>query len=870
MKSWEVIEDLTSGSTPPMGFENVTRQFALDFGWRPSYYIDDVFTNSFSNAHLVIEHGLENAAVITFLKNTKLSELTNTEIKNLLSISYNNLIDWHIIVERSRVSILYNRSQDNYIQTRVISQDDLTALRYESFEKIVGRRPNPNIETLDDKLIERISHWRVSLPIESDQALNKENLSALFNTLFFIRAVEDTKYRNQSVKNRGILIDIVSREIYSGKESKISDVFRLVFKELSLDRIPAYIYDNERILNLNDISLRTFRNLVEDFYSNRHYSYDFSLMTKHALGKIYEKYVSELRIVSNAQPTLFNLVEESESDKSFGSVYTPQYIATFFSRCITKYFPSGSWDKLKIIDPACGSGIFLRNTAEILLSEFEIFRNESAVNSIFHNIYGLDVDYNAARASQLSLALLYLSAVDSLPDNLNIFNEESFAYISANRKLLDSFDIVLSNPPYINIERMRPEVREGVEKFLAENRRGRIDTYIAFLIMSIRLLKPGGYGFFVIPHSFMIAENAQWARKFLLENCWVKYIVDLSGVRVFKDVNTYVILLVIQKKMPSVFVDNQVTLVQVNDLPGHALEAAIENRYGRTAYYGVFKAEGSILDKPMWTITSDAESEVIKTLDKLPKLSDYLVAKQGFLSGSDKIFIVDQEIYDNLEKEVFVQYLPDKSMKPYVSSFPPQKYFFFPVNSDDFLITEEEMQDKFPKTWGYLKKNEDILRKRKSANNENWWRPVRTRKRQDMMRPKIIGPHLMIYPKFSIDLDGEWSVSHSVYFHVRDALREKFEVDILKFLCVIMNSSVFFWYISKKSHKYNSNYLMIEVKTTKDTPVPDFFSISGELIREIVSHVDRILENGKFTNEDYRLLDSLAIRAYGVDIPREI
>ena len=73
--------------------------------------------------------------------------------------------------------------------------------------------------------------------------------------------------------------------------------------------------------------------------------------------------------------------------------------------------------------------------------------------------------------------------------------------------------------------------------------------YLGFLKRGIDVLKPGGYGFFVLPQSFLVGANAAGMRRYLSERCWVHCLADLSSIRVFgKTNNAHVVLLIFQRK----------------------------------------------------------------------------------------------------------------------------------------------------------------------------------------------------------------------------------------------------------------------------------------------------------------------------------
>ena len=101
--TFDIISGLTSSQ--PAGYDKSTliNQFSEELGWVPSYSMRPHSGEDFVTAHLVVEHGLQNSAIISFL-NKSYYELSNSERSGLLNLSYNNLVDWHIHVEKGNIT----------------------------------------------------------------------------------------------------------------------------------------------------------------------------------------------------------------------------------------------------------------------------------------------------------------------------------------------------------------------------------------------------------------------------------------------------------------------------------------------------------------------------------------------------------------------------------------------------------------------------------------------------------------------------------------------------------------------------------------------------------------------------------------------
>ena len=277
--------------------------------------------------------------------------------------------------------------------------------------------------------------------------------------------------------------------------------------------------------------------IFSDFYQNGFapYRYDFSIITKHALSRIYERYITLLAERDSEQLTLFGSELEEYADRSRGAVYTPQFIARFFARFLEANHTPARFGRLRTIDPACGSGIFLRTLLELQCDPRRMSDLRATTARAFENVRGIDIDQNACKAARLSLYLLHLTLTGEFPPSVAIDHADAIRMLLETPDMAGSFDAVIANPPFVRWERLRPESQELVTEILGNQRRGRSDLYLAFLKGGIDLLAPGGYLLFVLPRSFLVAENAQSLRRYIAETCWVHVLADLSDVDVFGD-----------------------------------------------------------------------------------------------------------------------------------------------------------------------------------------------------------------------------------------------------------------------------------------------------------------------------------------------
>ena len=271
------------------------------------------------------------------------------------------------------------------------------------------------------------------------------------------------------------------------------------------------------------------------------------MISKHALSRIYEHYVSLLRQEPEPDPQLSLLPQmpSEYSDRSQGAVYTPQFIARFFARYLRAHTTPFQFKRLEVIDPACGSGIFLRTLLEFQCDPTGDGFDAELVNRAFALARGIDCDSNAIAATQLSLSLLHLVLTNELPDALSLSVAD---FLRAEPSQIGHRDAAFANPPFVPTDKQNDSQRDLVGSVVGSYGSGRIDMYLAFLKRAIDVLKPGGYAFFVLPQSYLVGANAAGMRRYLSERCWVHCLADLSSIRVFGKTSAHVVLLIFQRE----------------------------------------------------------------------------------------------------------------------------------------------------------------------------------------------------------------------------------------------------------------------------------------------------------------------------------
>ncbi|MBM4023840.1 MAG: hypothetical protein FJ280_00310 [Planctomycetes bacterium] len=831
----KLLRDLTDQDIQGIEAIDALRRFASEFGWRPSDQLDRYpGTERFCNGHLVVEHGFDRTAVISFLRtDTPYMDLTVSERRTLLELSYNNLVDWHLLPEGRGMRVVFNRTDPPYDHffPATLSED---VWRADAFDRLTGNRPNPNVKALDDALIATVSFWKRAVRSDLGNRVGLPQVSALINSVILVRALEDYRNRMQPLE-KGLLISLLSGLPPARRNAK--SLIYLAFERMGQTNLPDWLKEILDQLDVFDAwDAESLQDLARNFYWSRYspYRYNFHLISKHALSRIYEHYVSVLRDNSPSDLMLFRELPEELQNKDLGSVCTPQYVARFFARYLREHRTPRSFRALRTMDPACGSGMFLRTLLEMQCDPAnETFSTESVQES-FANTHGIDVDPNACQATRLSLSLLHLVLTGRFPPTLNIEAGEAIQRLRQHPDWM--FDVVIANPPFVKWDGLSTTIRERLSSYMPEQGLGKQDLYLAFLKAAIDHTAPGGMVCFVLPHSFLLSKSASQLRQQISETFTIRVLADLSEVPVFEQTGVYVILLIAERTSERHI---PATIVKCQEFVGAALQDALAGRTIASDGYRVFEAGQDNFRRDRWHVLRPEETALQNAIELHPRLEQFIEVRQGLVTGADDIFVLPSRDCPKGERDIWRPILPDRQMVRFGVPTRPTTVVFLPFGPDGEQLSETDLRKSYPETWKYLSKSKDRLAGRSSVRRGTveWWKPERPRSPDKMFVPKIVTPHLVLLPRFGIDTEGRYAVSHCPYLVPRSG---KGGLSLLKVVCAVMNSAIGHWQLASSSHKYKRAYLMLEVKTLRDFHIPGPASLPAPLTRKIVGLVDTL------------------------------
>jgi type I restriction-modification system DNA methylase subunit len=641
--------------------------------------------------------------------------------RQAINYSWNKGINWAVLTDFESIKIFNANAKSKSLRDKLvfeISHDEyikdferLWLLSRESFEKnaldtyaekhgkkskslTVNEKLFGDLKQAREILTKSFDNWKECWDKNknTDQETLDEGVQRIIDRLVFIRVLEDKKLEEP-------ILQPIVRE-WEKDRSNNKQLFQMLtekFRELD-DIYNSSLFTKHACENWEEYDDAT-KKAIALLYGNDVYEYNFKEIPADILGGVYESYlgyIAQKPIKAETKKKSGKLsktknkkdlkIKSRQKRKEQGIYYTPNFIVDYIvkntlGKKLAEIKNENDLKKIKILDPACGSGSFLIKALETVNEKYKDFGNPSdqftKSEILLSNIYGVDLDPQAVELAKLNLLINALDQQAKLPnltDNIRVGNslisgsekelkkyfgkswrdkkpfnwEEEFPFCHSreNGNPEDGFDVVIGNSPYITLALGKKQnfFSENDIKYFNDNYKDVMEykgnTYALFIAKSISLLKDDGLFSFIIPNTILLSSTFKNLRKFILDHCSILYLANIKA-KVFGSAETGGNLVFVLKKKKAEK-NHKVKVIEISEI----------DEFKNIKNYQEILQQSYCDDEDCNFFTDISSIDLMnKIKNNTVKLNDIADFYNGIKTGDNKKFISDSKA-DKRYKEI--------------------------------------------------------------------------------------------------------------------------------------------------------------------------------------------------------------------------
>lgn len=467
--------------------------------------------------------------------------------------------------------------------------------------------------------------------------------------------------------------------------------------------------------------------------------------------------------------------------------------------------------------------------------------------------------------------------VQDAVDELEIPNDQFFLWHTYFADVFEKggFDIVIGNPPYLRIQGIMDSAPELAKLYSLNFRAatGSYDLYVCFVEQAFSLIKQTGIVNYIMPVKWTNASFGKGLRKIISLNNAVSKIINFGAYQVF-NASTYTALQWFRFSSKVLLYKELDRNLSTNNELGEYLNSLDDD--------SMSNIDSTKLSDNSWFLVSGIVNSLLTKLEKQPRRVADIFDKiyQGLATGKDDVYFlrncVEQEmsitgyskIIDevvNIEKELCRPLLKGEDVHRY-GSLDTQRYVVLPYERNRgnmTLIKENDLSEKYPMAYSYLKKCETILRRREKGRfdiDNEWFQLSRKQGLAYATSPKLIAPDISMGGNFSFDEQGMFYQTATLYGYVK-------KDDVLvsyKVLMAILNSRLCWWFMQNTGTVMSGGFYRYKPAYIKPFPMPSdmVLSKSSLEIENLVKAIEQEKENDTSALENQ--IDFLVYHLYGL------
>ena len=426
----------------------------------------------------------------------------------------------------------------------------------------------------------------------------------------------------------------------------------------------------------------------------------------------------------------------------------------------------------------------------------------------------------------------------------------------------NGFDIVIGNPPYIQLQNNGGELAKIYQGYGFKGFARTGDIYCLFYERGYQLLREGGHLCYITSNKWMRAGYGEKIRGFLADNTNPILLVDFAGIKVFEGAT----------------VDTNILLFSKEKNEGKTLSVSLTKdvQLGRgelCQYVQQHATPSAFTTSESWVILSPIEQSIKRKIEAVGKpLKDWdIQINYGIKTGCNEAFIIDEakraEILSNCQSDderkrteaIIRPILRGRDIRRYgydwaglyiIGTFPALK-----LDIESYPSLKQYLLD-----FGYdrLKQTGDKGARKKTSNqwfetqdSISYW--------EDFNKPKIVWGEISDRSKFAYEARGGYMVEATTFLMVGCHL---------PLLFCMLNSLLLEWLFSKVGTTTGVGTVRWKKYTIEQLTLPLFSEIEIEFFaRCVASYLDGTLSTSEFaSNTNQKIYELLELTQDEIDL----
>lgn len=418
-----------------------------------------------------------------------------------------------------------------------------------------------------------------------------------------------------------------------------------------------------------------------------------------------------------------------------------------------------------------------------------------------------------------------------------------FPEVLNNNGDFEGFDLVIGNPPYIQIQSLPAEQKRAYQSNNYASYDNSADVYCLFYELSLKLVVPNGYVSFITSNKFIRSKYGLNTRNILRQKQLLE-LIDFGELPVFENAATFPLILMLKNSNSNYVFKYS----QIDTLKFVKLEDVLPEK--------TFNVDYQSLSTYAWNLINPETANILQKMRKDSIKLGSFVNNQiyfGLKTGLNKAFIISEEMKTEFIKS---DMRISSFIKPVITGDEMRRYECRYKKRYILVIKSGMDISDYPTLVSHFEKFKNELKKRTDKGKEYW--QLRSCDYYDKFdKSKIHIPAFAMEPRFPFDNNGFYSLGPAYFISTNS-----------KYLAAIMNSKLFWFFLKRITpvlgNEEDKGRLVIRTVYLQEAPIKQTSEKMQKLYIDLVDRIFKAKKQGKDSTVLEKKIDELVYELYGL------